>query len=432
MTRRVVPLAPARRRVRRLRVLVSAYACHPHEGSEPSVGWHWLQCIAQRHDVWLLTEAQRYAEPVAQAIADDRQLRDSVRVIGIPRVRAAERWLGPLAYYRTYRRWQLDAFERAQELHQRIGFDLAHQLNMIGYREPGYLWQLDIPLIWGPVGGFAQAPWRYLAALGIRGGATLAVRNVVNAIQMRTSTRVRRAMSHAHQVIAATRTDQQAMGRHYLRVTSHITETGCRVTSHVPARVLKPGEPLQVLWCGLLMPRKAAGIALRAVALASKEIQIRFDLYGHSGAAEHERALAARLGIGALCTFHGRVAHNEMPKAMRRAHVLLFPSLLEATSATVPEALSMGLPVLCHAVCGHGDIVDESCGVRVQLATPTASARQFAAALIALARDPARLRELSIGAACRSRSLRWHHKTSALEALYREAAESKLAREAMS
>jgi hypothetical protein len=26
-------------------------------------------------------------------------------------------------------------------------------LNMIGYREPGYLWKLNVPFVWGPMGG---------------------------------------------------------------------------------------------------------------------------------------------------------------------------------------------------------------------------------------------------------------------------------------
>jgi glycosyltransferase involved in cell wall biosynthesis len=405
-------------------VLLSAYACHPHEGSEPAVGWNWLLGIAQRHDVWLLTEAQRYASPVAEAIAAFPSLAQAVRVIGIPRERHAERWLGAAAYYRTYRRWQQSAYEYGAQLHRMERFDLVHQLNMIGYREPGYLWQLDAPFIWGPLGGYAQFAWRYLPATGWRGAVTLGARNVANAVQMRGSSRVRRAMERAQHVIAATRTDRDAIQRHYGRVATVIAETGCEAPMYDHVRTLQPGQILRVLWCGLLLPRKALSLALRAVARASEQAAIDFHIYGHTGDAAAERRLAKRLGVAHACTFHGRVPRHQMLDAMCRAHVLLFPSLLEATSATVPEALSLGLPVLCHRICGQGDAVDDSCGVRVPVETPERSVKGFARALVDLGEHPERLRQLSDGAIRRARTLRWHHKATALDMLYRDAAES--------
>lgn len=254
---------------RRLRVLVNAYACHPDQGSEPGVGWNWLLGIAQHHDVWLLTEAQRYAQPVAEAIAATPSLARAITVIGVPRERHGESWLGPAAYYRTYRRWQRLAYEYAVDLHEKVRFDVVHQLNMIGYREPGYLWQLDAPFIWGPLGGYAQFAWRYLPAIGWRGALTLGARNVVNALQMRRSARVRCAMERAKHVIAATRTDYDAIQRHYGRTATVIAETGCEAPLLDHVRTLQPGQILRVLWCGRLVPSKALSLALRAVAAAS-------------------------------------------------------------------------------------------------------------------------------------------------------------------
>ena len=41
--------------MRRLRVLVSAYACEPAKGSEPGVGWRIAREMARYHEVWVLT-----------------------------------------------------------------------------------------------------------------------------------------------------------------------------------------------------------------------------------------------------------------------------------------------------------------------------------------------------------------------------------------
>jgi len=39
----------------RRRILVSAYACEPDQGSEPGVGWHWVDQISRDNDVWAIT-----------------------------------------------------------------------------------------------------------------------------------------------------------------------------------------------------------------------------------------------------------------------------------------------------------------------------------------------------------------------------------------
>src|SRR5580704_17027210 len=46
---------------KRLKVLISAYACEPNKGSEPEVGWQWALQMAQYHDVTVLTRANNRA-----------------------------------------------------------------------------------------------------------------------------------------------------------------------------------------------------------------------------------------------------------------------------------------------------------------------------------------------------------------------------------
>jgi glycosyltransferase involved in cell wall biosynthesis len=406
---------------RRLKVLVSAYACHPEQGSEPGVGWNWVREIARYHDVWLLTEAQRFAPVTESAIRADQDLRNAVKVVGIPRERRAERWLKSLAYYYTYEKWQRTALAQARELHRQVRFDVVHQLNMIGYREPGFLWSLDVPFVWGPIGGFAQMPWRYLHAMGPSGALSLGLRNLANNMQMRLSHRVRTAMHASDVLISATSVDRVAIAKLYGRQAPVVHETGTAPESEPAVRMIRTGEPLRVLWCGRMVPSKAVGVALRAVGRAGQTIPIEFHLYGDGPQQPFARVLAEQLGIHGLCHFHGQRPRTEVIERMRACHVLLFPSLKEATSATVPEALATGLPVLCHATCGHGDIVTNEVGMGVPVTDPARSVEAFANALVSLWRAPDRLRACSIAAAQAAPRLAWSAKGSAANGLYREA-----------
>lgn len=412
----------------RLKVLVSAYACHPEQGSEPGVGWNWLREIARYHDVWLLTEAERFAPATESAILADRHLSNAVKVIGIPRERRAERWLKSLAYYYTYEKWQRAALAQARELHRQVRFDVVHQLNMIGYREPGFLWSLEIPFVWGPIGGFAQMPWSYLGAMGPSGALSLGLRNLANDVQMRLSHRVRTAMHASDVLISATSVDKVAIAKLYGRQAPVVHETGTTPEAEPSVRTIREGEPLRVLWCGRMVPSKAVGVAVRAVARAGQTIPIEFHLCGDGPQQPFARGLAEQLGIQGRCHFHGQVPRAEVIDRMRSSHVLLFPSLKEATSATVPEALATGLPVLCHRICGHGDIVTDEVGIGISVTDPARSVEAFANALVLLWREPDRLRAYSIAAARGAPRFAWSAKGRDADGLYREAIASRQSR----
>jgi hypothetical protein len=47
----------AGRTAKRLRILVSAYACEPYKGSEQGVGWNWVLELSKTKDVWVITRS---------------------------------------------------------------------------------------------------------------------------------------------------------------------------------------------------------------------------------------------------------------------------------------------------------------------------------------------------------------------------------------
>ena len=42
-----------------MKVLLSAYACEPGQGSERGIGWGWAQQTAGFHDVWVVTSGEQ-------------------------------------------------------------------------------------------------------------------------------------------------------------------------------------------------------------------------------------------------------------------------------------------------------------------------------------------------------------------------------------
>lgn len=75
--------------------------------------------------------------------------------------------------------------------------------------------------------------------------------------------------------------------------------------------------------------------------------------------------------------WHGMVSNEEVQGFMRGSDLFFFPSIMEATSTVLVEALMNRLPVLCFDTCGMGTIVDETVGCKIPLSRPGQSARDF-------------------------------------------------------
>src|SRR5881394_2221794 len=103
---------------RRLRVLISAYACEPHKGSEPEVGWQWSLQMARFHNVTVLTRSNNRAaiEAGLRAIKDGRPVPEFVyHDCGERALKLKTRFKAVRVYYQL---WQKSAREVVRRLHQ--------------------------------------------------------------------------------------------------------------------------------------------------------------------------------------------------------------------------------------------------------------------------------------------------------------------------
>ena len=407
----------------RLRVLVAAYACSPVRGSEPGVGWGWIKALARDHDLWVLTAAH-FRDEIESELANDISLARHVKFHYIPRYRAMllERFWHP-AYLWTYKhQWQRDAYRLARELHSEIGFDLIHQLTYVGFRVPGYLWKLDIPFVWGPLGGLEQLPWRLFGALDWRGKAYYFSHNLWNQFDRRLAPSPRRAFHRAAALIAATTGIRDQIQRFYGRESSVICEIGMPPCTVSRPRARNAEEPLHLLWSGLHNPGKVLPILLRALAGIPSHIDWRLTILGAGPSTTRWRRLSAKLGLEARCQWLGQVPRTQALAEMRTAHVLVITSLYDLTSTVLVEALASGVPVICPHLYGFRDAVTAQCGFRIEPSSPADLVAGFARAIVQLHDDEELRYRMALAALSRSQQFSWERKAEALDLIYRAVA----------
>ena len=147
---------------------------------------------------------------------------------------------------------------------------------------------------------------------------------------------------------------------------------------------------------------------------------MKLEVLGDGPEAERWKALAASLGIAGQVHFHGMLPRDKALEVMQRSHLLVHSSVKEGTPHVVLEALSFGLPVICHDACGMGTAVTGSCGIKVPLENPETSVAGFRAALDRFHAEPRLLDELSRGALARANELTWESKIQRISETYHQ------------
>jgi len=412
-------------RPRRLRVLVIACECSPSKSQVAGSSWKILTRLSAWNDLWVIT-SERFREEI-QAQCSAEELAEA----GILFFYVDERWAPrknhsrspvPVESTLAYRRWLSKTYRLARELHGCVHFDLVHHLRRNTFRLPGHLWRLPVPFVWGPTGGTNGVPWCLMASLDWKNRILHGLRNVLTAAQLHLSPTVRRAAKEAEVLIAQTSHDQRRFAA-VLGVQSALIHEQATDPEHAVLHRYDGSRPLRTVVVGRLVASKGVPIALQAIAAGSVRGKVQLHIVGDGPLGAEYKGLARRLGVDGDCRWHGWVPSDRVLAVMKDCDVLLFPSLLEATSTTVMQALSAGLPVIALRHCGYSDILDKTCAIMVDVGPREDVVRGFRRAIRSLLAFPHKVEALSEGACRKAREHSWDVVARKIHQAYLRAAE---------
>ncbi len=409
-----------------LKVLISAYACGPDMGSEPGMGWNWITNLANHCKIYAITEGE-WRDNIERKIMELPQGKNiSFFYNPVPdKVRKICWNQGDWRFYYYYRKWQKDVLHIANKIIKENQIDIIHQLNMVGYREPGYLWLIkDKPFVWGPIGGMANFPEAYLKGSNFGLKFFFMLKNNINRFQKKHGKRVKQALKRADIIISATPREKTEIKRYHNIESVLIPETGCFIKEKLKSNYIgysKNGE-FNIIWVGKFDYGKQLGIALRSISLVKSLSGINFHVVGRGNDKQERKfkTLAKELGIEKITIWHGYVTNSKVIELMEQSHLFLFTSVYETTSTVVLEALSCSLPVLCFNAYGFGYVVDNSVGEKIELSDPNRSVNDFADKIKYLYNNIDVLRKKSQNCLSRQLEFSWEKKAIQMAELYEE------------
>lgn len=400
-----------------LSILINAYACSPGMGSEPGMAWNWCVNLAKYCELHIITEGE-FRDKI-EAIAPTLPQGENMHFYYNPVSEEIRKMCwnqGDWRFYKYYKRWQWKTYLMAKRICHEHRIDVLHQLNMIGFREPGYLWKIKgVPLVWGPVDAKECFPVEYLDGAAWKTKIFMRLKNVITGWQLRNDRRVRRMVERSSVVISASSNSQYSFRKYFSIDSTLINETGCYTNGGI-ATGRKVKLTFDLLWVGKMDFRKQFGLAVRSVATAY-HADLRLHVVG-SGEVSPYKKVAQELGVIDNCVWHGAVPHEEVQELMRQADLFFFTSVAEGTPHVVLEAISNKLPVLCFDTCGHGDSVRSSVGIKIPLTNPRQSVHDFAEKIEYLYNNRDVLKQMSDNCIERQRELSWDNKARTILNMY--------------
>src|SRR5690625_178898 len=291
--------------------------------------------------------------------------------------------------HRRVARWIARALETGRR------FDVAHQLLPRAPRHASPLARFEIPYIMGSVGGALPTPRAFRWEAGSAPWFTRL--RALDRLRFRRDPWLRRSYANAALVLGVAPYMREILADMPMRRFEPFLGIG---VDELAPEIVRHEEKnrLRLLHVGRAVRTKGLRDSVRAIAELQDMPDVTLTSIGDGEEVEVCKAEAAKLGIAERVSFLGRLPRAEIEVFYRESDALVFPSFRESMGGVLYEAMRWGLPAITVNCGGPGWIVDESCGLKVDLTSPEIMPRDLAQAIRQLATDPALRRKLGAGA----------------------------------
>lgn len=410
--------------LKRIRILMSAYACSPTRGAEANVAWNLIRELSARHEITVLTrKIQR------QAIESSGEpWTERVRWLYFDPPAWLTFWrLGKHGLAPFYLLWHLLARQQAARLIRELDIDLCHHVTIGTYLMPSPLAGLSPPLVFGPVGGGERTPPGLRNHFSWRGRIEEWIRDTVRSRLERHEFLhhwyLRTAWAFA--ATAATEKSLRRIGLTNISMLPQSANGGDTIERYILSHP-KPRTPyggtLNLVTACRLVHWKAVNLAISSVAAArSNGLDVNLTILEDGPERESLHHLVSQLGIADHIRFKGRLPSlDDVYDAISQSHGLIHPAVHEAFGQACLESLALGVPVICLNWGGPGMIVDDESGFRITPSDPETTVTRLADAIASLAAKLASGHDFAPACIRRAQCFKWSEMAEKIDSVYHQ------------
>jgi glycosyltransferase involved in cell wall biosynthesis len=379
-------------------ILATVYSLNPYKGSEEAMGWNYVYQAARFHKVIAITRENNQAA-VEQYMAENPDaVYDNITFVYFDLPYWMRFWKkggrGVILYYLLWQ-YALPAFIKKQHLQ----FDITHNLNFHNDWSPSFLWKLNKPFVWGPIGHHPLIPAQYLKGYAVKHWIKDRFTWMVKQLFWKGVPALKQTIKQADYIWSMNTSVSAVIDIEGKK--GHISPSVA--TQDFGWNENKVTEKFTVISAGRLVPLKGYDITILAFAqfLRSLPEALRTNcellIVGSGPEEQYYKQLVAENNIEKRVRFISWIKRDELMVLFKQASAFMFPSH-EGAGMVVPEALSFGLPVLCLDNNGPGEMINNTCGFAVPKGNYEETLTIFANHLSELFLNPMILKKMSANA----------------------------------
>jgi glycosyltransferase involved in cell wall biosynthesis len=374
-------------------ILLLTLDISPYRGSEANSSWNYVKEISKDNRLTVIYGKDK--SEIENYMKTNHLPNVSFHHIEIPKIEG-KGLIYELKCYRTYRNWHKSAYETAKEIIKNETIDIVHYLNPTGFKEPGFLWKLEKPYIWGPIQGVHPRP--YCLSRGLKQRTGSVVRNIILKSLFHLSARLGKAVKRTDVLLSATTESQSQFQSVFNKKNGYLPENGIWEIENQTPIAKNASEKLRLVWIGSLCVRKNLKLLLAVLSDNLKNSnQWELNILGKGEQEEILKTFAREQGIDRQIIWHGHVPREQVQEIIRNSHLHIITSLGEGTPTVIWETLAKGIPTLTLDHCGMADMVCEKCGIKIPIHSYKQVVHDIGDHLTAIIKNPQEIGRLSQG-----------------------------------
>lgn len=379
-------------------ILATCYAVNPYKGSEDGMGWNFVNQIARFNKVIAITRENNQPAIEKFMAENPNELYKNITFLYFDLPYWMRFWKkggrGAMLYYYMWQRGIVSFIKK-----QNLNFDIAHNVNFHNDWTPSFLYKLEKPMVWGPIGHHPIIPNQYLKPYSIKYLIIDRATWLVKKMFWNLSFSLKKTVKNADHILCMNTGVPSVLE---FKNQSFSIQPSVATEDFFDGEITKK-EGFKVISVGRFVPLKGFDLTLNSfikflysLSVSERE-NCRLTLVGTGPEKEFYQKIIAENKVEKYVEIIEWIDRKELMKLYEKASVFLFPSH-EGAGMVVAEAMSFGLPVVCLNNEGPGEFVTTNCGFAVPQLDYNNTVSELKDSLQKLYFDKELLYKMSLGA----------------------------------
>ncbi|NOQ32165.1 MAG: glycosyltransferase [Helicobacteraceae bacterium] len=352
-----------------MKVFVSAYACEPYKGSEPGIGWNFVNEMSNYNEVHVLTRANN-RESIEASLEDHQNPNLVFHYYDLPK--ALRFWKkGRRGYQLYYYLWQIFIYFKFKNFINTRKFDIVHHLTFGANWMPSLLMMTKPKTIWGPVGSediykpiIKTLPSKIRFKEFLR-SMVKTFFYYIEPIRWLTILNADLILNHSSKYANYKYPKfLQHKAQDYIQTGLNTSEPEYQQITSM--KVKEKGAPVRLIISSELIAWKGVVIASEVFArIAKMRNDVELIVLGEGSEKKQMEKIFVKYEVKDKVTFKGYVSKDVLIQELYEADLLLYPAYHHGLATLILQSMYAYLPIISMEGDIISEVIHDKCGLAV-------------------------------------------------------------------